>query len=170
MIIVPTKKSLPLFSEFHVSNKPIKEDEHSFYSWHANYFNIDRKKILVLVNDFSSSPIVLADINAKNKKYLEDYIKEGIEQVFSLSTDKPYQIKKYFLMAGRQEISYAYNRSVISICNNMIQMMKCYPENIDLNERLQLKEMEFLARTPYKNAVAPYSISIETVKKELDKL
>lgn len=170
MIIVPTKKSLPLFSEFPVSANTSSSTNRSFFSWHANYFTVDRKKILVLVNDLSFSPIVLADINAKNKKQLSLYIKEGIEHVFSYSTDKPYLIKKYFLKAGRMEISYAYNRSISGINNNMIQMLKSYPEDIDLDSRLQPSVMEFLAKTPYRSMSPEYTFSIDVVKKELDKL
>ncbi|MBO0424263.1 hypothetical protein BCR22_09945 [Enterococcus plantarum] len=170
MIIVPTKKSLPLFNEFPVSTNTLSSTERSFFSWHANYFTLDRKKILVLVNDLSFSPIVLADINAKNSPQLSLYIKEGIEHVFSYSTDKSYQIKKYFLRAGRMEISYAYNRSVMSINNNMIQLLKSYPENIDQRLRLQISEMEFLANIPYRSMTPEYSFSTEVVKKELEKL
>ncbi|MBO0473017.1 hypothetical protein IGL98_000368 [Enterococcus sp. DIV0840] len=170
MIIVPTKKSLPLFSEFPVSTTTSSSTERSFFSWHANYFTLDRKKVLVLVNDLSFSPIVLADINAKNKQQLSVYIKEGIEHVFGYSTDKPYQLKKYFLRAGRMEISYSYNRSISGINNNMIQMLKVYPEDIDLNSRLQTSVMEFLAKTPYRSMTPEYTFSIDVVKKELDKL
>lgn len=170
MIIVPTKKSLPLFSDFPISTNTSSSTERSIFSWHANYFTLERKKILVLVNDLSFSPIVLADINAKNKRNLSKYIKEGIEQVFSLSTDKSYQIKKYFLKAGRSEISYAYNRSISGINSNMIQMLQCYPEDIDLDSRLQLSAMEFLAKVPYRSMSPKYSFSIDVVKKELEKL
>lgn len=170
MIIVPTKKSLPLFSEFPIYSNISSSTERSFFSWHANYFTLDRKKILVLVNDLSFSPIVLADINAKNKKQLSLYIKEGIEHVFSYSTDKPYLIKKYFLKAGRMEISYAYNRSISGINNNMIQMLKSYPEDIDLDFRLQPSVMEFLAKTPYRSMSPEYTFSIDIVKRELESL
>lgn len=44
MIIAPTKKSLPLFNEFSVSTNISSSTERSFYSWHANYFTLDRKK------------------------------------------------------------------------------------------------------------------------------
>lgn len=164
------KKSLPLFNEFSVSTNTSSSTERSFYSWHANYFTLDRKKILVLVNDLSFSPIVLADINATNRQHLSDYIKEGIEHVFGYSTDKPYQLKKYFLRAGRMEISYAHNRSISGINNNMIQTLKSYPEDIDVNSRLQTSVMEFLAKTPYRSMTPEYSFSIDVVKKELDKL
>lgn len=170
MIIVPTKKSFPLFTKFPISTSTSSSTDRSFFSWHANYFTMDHKKILVLVNDLSNSPVVLANINSKNKHLLPEYIKEGIEHIFSYSTDKSYQIKKYFLKAGRMEISYSYNRSVLGVSTNMIQLLKNYPENLNLTTRLQISEMEFLAKTPFRSSIAEYSFSTEIAKKELDKL
>lgn len=94
MNLIPTKKALPLFSVFPKSQNESPNLERSFYSWHANYFTFNRKKILVLVNDKSFSPIVLADINAKNKKDLNHMIKAGIEEVFSYSNMPPVQISQ----------------------------------------------------------------------------
>ncbi len=172
MNIIPTKKALPLFSCF--ENSRIKacdnNAEQLFYSWHANYFVFNRKKILVLVNDLTLSPIVLADNNAKNKKELETYIKLGIEKVFSYSEVPLVKIKKYFLKAGRIELSSNYNRSIISINNNMIQLIKCSVEEIDFSTILQPEIMKFLAKVPFKSQSPNFSFSTEVVKRELNKL
>ena len=151
MNLIPTKKALPLFSVFPKSQNESPNLERSFYSWHANYFTFNRKKILVLVNDKSFSPIVLADINAKNKKDLNNMIKAGIEEVFSYSNIPPVQIKKYFLKTGRLEISSNYNRSILSINNNMIQHFHFFTEAIDFQTNLQPTIMKFLANTPYRS-------------------
>lgn len=170
MNIISTKKAVTLFSFFDESQNEISADERSFYSWHANYFNMNRKKILVLVNGLSNSPIVLADINAKNKKHLEEYIKQGIEEVFSYSEVSPVQIKKYFLMGGKIELSLNYNRSMIGVTNNMIQLIKLDPEDIDLSMVLQPEIMKWLANIPYKSLTPNFSFSKDIVKRELDKL
>lgn len=170
MNIIPTKKALPLFSFLNDSDVQTSSAERSFYSWHANYFTLNRKKILVLVNNLSFSPIVLADINAKNKKELETYIKLGIEEVFSYSDVPTIQIKKYFLKAGRLELSSNYSRSIISINNNMIQLIKCSLEEIDFSMMLQPELMKFLAEVPFKSQAPNFSFSTELVKRELDKL
>ena len=57
------------------------------------------------------------------------------------------------------EISYSYNRSVQGVSTNMI-----------LTTRLQLAEMEFLAKTPFRSSISDYFFSIKIVEKELDKL
>ncbi|MGG5369513.1 DUF6933 domain-containing protein [Enterococcus sp. AZ196] len=170
MNIIPTKKVLPLFSSFTNSDIQISSDEHSFYSWHANYFTLNRKKILVLVNDLSFSSIVLADINAKNKKELITYIKMGIEEVFSYSDVPTVQIKKYFLKAGRIELSSNDNRALVTIANNIIQRIKCCSEDIDFSTILQPEIMKVLANVPFKSQSPNFSFSTEVVKRELNKL
>lgn len=50
---------------------------------------------------------------------------------------KPIEIKKYFLKAGRLEISLNYNRSIISINNNMLQHCQFFTEAIDFQTNLQ---------------------------------
>lgn len=170
MNIIPTKKALPLFSFFDYSQNKIENNECSFYSWHANYFTVNRKKVLVLVNELSNSSIVLADINAKNKKWLEEYVKQGIEETFSYSGISSVQIKKYFLMAGKVELLSNYNPSMISVTNNMIQIIKSNPEDIDFNTVLQPKIMEKLANIPYKRLTPSFSFSKDIAKRELDKL
>lgn len=46
---------------------------------------MNRKKILLLVNDLTMTPIVIADINIKNKKEFASDIPAGIRFVFSKS-------------------------------------------------------------------------------------
>ncbi|MFL2100113.1 DUF6933 domain-containing protein [Desemzia sp. FAM 23989] len=63
MIIGVTKKTQPLFSAL-----PTIEDKENgkrfaqvnpLFSWHANYINVNRKKILILLNDQTYTPLVL---------------------------------------------------------------------------------------------------------------
>lgn len=63
MIIGATKKAQPLFSAFIT----VKDKEYGkqfaqanpLFSWHANYLNVNRKKILILLNDQTYTPIIL---------------------------------------------------------------------------------------------------------------
>lgn len=48
------------------------------------------------MNDKSFSSIVVAEMNAKNKKDLNDLNKVGIEEVFCYSNILPVQIKSIF--------------------------------------------------------------------------
>lgn len=97
-------------------------------------------------------------------------VKTGIEEVFSYSDISPVQINKYFLKAGSLEISSNYNRSIISINNNMIQHCQFFTEEIDFQKNLQPTIMKFLANTPYRSQTPEYSISTKIVAIELKKL
>jgi len=170
MNIIPTKKALPLFSSLKETTNSNLEESSDFYSWHANYFTFNRKKVLVIVNDLSFSPIVLADINAKNKKDIEKYIKDGIKEVFSYSNVSTDQIDRYLLKIGKIDLSNNYSRSMISINNNMIQLVKCSLDDIDFTTILQPKIMKFLANVPFKSLTPNFAFSTEIVERELNKL
>ena len=79
---------------------------------------------------------------------------QGAEITFSENEEgvfKPLEIKKYFLKTGRLEISSNYNRSILSINNNMIQHFHFFTEAIDFQTNLQPTIMKFLANTPYRS-------------------
>ncbi|KAF1299212.1 hypothetical protein BAU15_00780 [Enterococcus sp. JM4C] len=120
--------------------------------------------------NLSYSPIVLADINAKNKKDLPKLIKLGIEEVFSYSNVPPVQIKKYLLKAGRIELSTNHSRSLITINNHMIQDIDYSRIDINYSTILQPDLMKFLADTIHRGLKPQYSISIEVAENELSKL
>jgi hypothetical protein len=148
MIINPTKKSISLFTN--MKEVADKEDSIAFsqanplFSWHAHYFNVKHKKILLLINDLTCTPIVLADINAKNRQYLPEYIEEGIRFIFAYSDISEDQINRYLALAGSIEINSAHNRSRISIMNQFIGYYNhhFYP---DFSTILQKESMVFLA-------------------------
>ncbi|WP_431406252.1 DUF6933 domain-containing protein [Enterococcus casseliflavus] len=83
---------------------------------------------------------------------------------------KPIETKKYFLKVGRLEISPTYNRSIISINNNMIQHFQFFTEAIDFQTNLQPTIMKVLANTPYRSQTPEYFISTKMVGTELKKL
>ncbi len=58
------------------------------------------------MNDKSFSSIVLAEMNAKNKKDLNDLNKVGIEEVFCYSNILPVQIKSIFQKLVDESVKY----------------------------------------------------------------
>ncbi|MGX6979187.1 DUF6933 domain-containing protein [Vagococcus elongatus] len=126
MIINPTKKTQPLFSALskveNASLAKLFSQRNPFFSWEANYYNENRKKILVLVNGLTLAPVVLADINAKNKKELAVYIREGIHEVFKQAGVSSQKIKRYFELAGEIQVNKGFDRSLISVTNMFIRM------------------------------------------------
>ncbi|WP_071130166.1 DUF6933 domain-containing protein [Enterococcus timonensis] len=139
MFINPTKKALSIFNQLPaVENIPQAQKiaaANPFFSWHANYFNVDRKKVVVLVNDLTYATVVLYDINAKNKKNLAEIMTEGIRVAFKLAGIPPVKIDKYFQEAGDFEISTGFNRQVSGVVTLMIQDR--FPRTINSESRVQ---------------------------------
>lgn len=128
MIINPTKKTLPLFSAIpkveNLEEAKAFSQANPLFSWHATYFTVERKKILLLINDQVNLAVVFADINAKNKQDLAAVIKAGISQIFKDCDISKKQINEYFRLAGAIEVGAAFDRSVMGVMTMWIQIAK----------------------------------------------
>lgn len=154
MIINPSKKALPLFNHLHeVADKKMARsfsDKNPLFSWHANYFSVKRKKVLLLVNDLTYFPIVLIGIDAQTKKQLGKIIPAAIEEVFEAAGISQAKIAEYFDLAGDVEVSAGYNRVITGIINNMITSME-YHGTFNLNMLVDVKLSLYLADSFYKS-------------------
>lgn len=169
MIINSSKKALPLFNQLpEVADKKRARsfsDKNPLFSWHANYFNVKRKKVLLLVNDLTYFPIVLIGIDAQTKKQLEKIIPAAIEEVFQAAGIPQTKIVEYLELAGDIEVSAGYNRVITGIINNMIASMEYYGTfNLDL--LVDVKLSLDLADTFYKSEL-PLDKLREVFKKPL---
>lgn len=148
MLINPTKKALSLFSALpQVSDSQASKafsTANPFFSWHANYYNLHRKKVLVLVNDLTMMPIVIADVNAQSKKQLAQMIVEGIWSAFRWAGIASEQIQQYLDLAGKIEVSSGFNRQITSVTTMYIRMAE-HVQKLDTNERIQKELMVWLA-------------------------
>ncbi|ANK61860.1 DUF6933 domain-containing protein [Loigolactobacillus backii] len=152
MIINPTKKALPIF------NKLVKVEDaamakcfatvNPLFSWHANYYLVNRKKVVLLVNDLTYAAVALYDINAKNKVNLEQYINDGIREAFLLVGVAPEDIAAYFELAGAVRLNAGFNRQVTGAMTNMILMVK-EGRLIDRTKLIQTKLMDYLMQIPF---------------------
>lgn len=149
MIINPVKKAHVLFNKLKLTEDKEKGKRYSeanqFYSWHANYIIVDRKKVIILVNDLTLLPLLINDVNAKAKPELDRIIETGIRTIFQLVGVSEKDIKLYFEMAGEIKINTAYNRKTIGHINNYLY----YLEEIDLRERYPLDLCLYLAEVPH---------------------
>ena len=169
MIINPTKKALPLFNQLPQAKEKVSAREFSesnpFFSWHANYFNVNRKKIVLLTNDLTYMTIVLVDINAQKKKQLAEFIPQAIREVFTAVGISPEQVDQYLKIAGSIEVNAGFNRVVTGVMNNMIEAMQyysdgIYQEPIDLEESISLAETSFKGTFPIDNLKKAFETSL----------
>ncbi|WP_411843318.1 DUF6933 domain-containing protein [Salinicoccus sp. HZC-1] len=148
MIINPTKKSLPLFNKLQQTEDKAKGKAFSeinpFFSWHANYINVERKKVLILVNDRTYLPLLITNVDVKRKKELESIIEDGIRTMFRLIGVKLSDIDRYIEMAGKIEINAAYDRKTLGHINDYLFLLSV----IDMDLSIPYEQCLFLAKTP----------------------
>ncbi|TDM06997.1 DUF6933 domain-containing protein [Macrococcus lamae] len=151
MIINPTKKTLPLFNQLTPSTSRLEAESaaaaNPLYSWHATYINVDRKKVLVLVNDLTYTPVIITDVKAQDRKQLDVLIEQGIRQQFNAVLHDPDNIERYLTNARTLEVNTAYNRSVISAVNQYVKLLSY--QHIDLTERFPQPLMDKLSDYPF---------------------
>lgn len=138
MIIHATKKALPLFSYLtpskDVNEAKIRSNQNPLNSWHANYFNVNRKKMLLLVNDASLYTILIPDVNATRKKELDKLISESLKIQLEIDGFPTSLTQPYLEQLGEIEVATGYNRKVTSTSNHFIQTL----EGISLGGRFEM--------------------------------
>ncbi|MEG2253722.1 MAG: hypothetical protein RSC33_00175 [Vagococcus sp.] len=130
MIIHATKKALPLFSYLEqsedINEAKLRSNQNPLDSWHANYFNVNRKKMLLLMNDASLYTILIPDVNATRKKDLETLIVEALANQLKVDGFKASLTQPYLDQLGQVEVATGYNRKVTSTSNHFIYMLEGY--------------------------------------------
>lgn len=162
MIINPTKKALVVFNKVKpaddFSEAKAFSTENSFFSWHANYYSIDHKKIVILINDLTNAVVVLYDIRANNKMHLDTYITAGVRTAFTLAGISDEMINTYLELAGETIVNEGFNRSVTGRLTNLISKIKEFSWMIDSAVVIQSEAMEMLMRTPFTQEEFPFAI------------
>lgn len=153
MIINPTKKALPIFNKL-VKTKDANAAKrfaiaNPFFSWHANYYSLNRKKVVILVNDLTYATVILYDINAKNKSKLNQFIEEGIQEAFVMTGISHENIDAYFKIAGSIEVNAGFNRQVTGAMTNLVLMLQ-HSNTRYLNKLIQTKLMNWLMQVPFR--------------------
>lgn len=153
MIINATKKALPIFNKLVTVDSTADATNFAtanpLFSWHANYYSSDHKKIVVLINDLTFATVILYDVNSRNKGHLEHYITDGVRKAFQLADIPESKIEAYVKMAGKIKINTGFNRQVTSVMTNAISIL----DNrtfLDTKVMIQSKLMNLLMGIPHK--------------------
>lgn len=102
-----------------------------FYSWHVNYITINRRKVIVCMNNLTRYPIILYRPKAKDIAHLESRIKEGIRTAF-LEEGVPQElVEEYFRNCGDVRFSKTKDRKLLAKLNQTCQIVQYYAELLD---------------------------------------
>lgn len=96
MLIQCTKK---LLNRLKIKPQP-RIEENPLFSWHANLMTINRRQVVILVNDQSKYVIVLYGLKATDFSNIDERIKQAIRTVFQEEGIREDVIDDYLHQAG----------------------------------------------------------------------
>lgn len=140
MIIQCTKKvldTLKIDAAKIVSPEGFDQLPESLYAWHANIVNINRRKVLVLMNNETRFPIVINRLLKKDLSNFEKLIHDAIRTALQMEGVIETVIDKYFALSKSLSFSKTANRSIISKLNNMVYDVDLWSEYIEKDVTIQ---------------------------------
>ncbi|MFC7373499.1 plasmid pRiA4b ORF-3 family protein [Fictibacillus iocasae] len=124
MFIQVTKK-LSQEMKIDVSKEDVSR-VHPLFCWHANVFLYNRRKCVLVMNNFTRFNFLLYGLKSKDFKNFGETVTQGIEQSLLDNKIKPDAVRRYMENLGDVAFAQTSDRSVTS---QMIQ-------NLDFAERL----------------------------------
>ncbi|KRO00594.1 DUF6933 domain-containing protein [Companilactobacillus kimchiensis] len=134
MFINAIQKAQPLFKDF---SKVDSNDEakklalaNPIFSWHTKYLIYRRKKMVIFTHDASTLTVILSDINAKNRKHLEEKFQAQLSEIWQNIGITKDSFDKYIKAAGDWKIGPTISRSQIGHLTDVGSILELY-----LNDR-----------------------------------
>jgi hypothetical protein len=125
MLIRCTKK---LLTELKITPTEV-EEVNPLFSWHANVLLLNRRKVVVLVNDLTQYPIVLYGLKAKDFKNISEVAVAAIRETFKAEGIKEEVIAHYFAQADEQvHITKTLDRTLVARMNKSCETVTFFDE------------------------------------------
>lgn len=140
MIIQCTKKALAMLNiddSSLVSPEGFDQYPESLFAWHANIDTINRRKVLVLMNNETRFPIVINRLLKKDLSNFEKLIHDAIRTALQMEGVTETVIDKYLALSKSLSFSKTANRSMISKLNNMVYEVELWSEYIEKDVTIQ---------------------------------
>ena len=102
-----------------------------FYSWHVHYLTVNRKKVIVCMNNLTRYTIVLYRPKPKDIVELEDRIKEGVRAAFKEEGVPAEMVEAYIRNCGTAEYSKTAGRNMVASLNKMCETVRWYEDLLD---------------------------------------
>lgn len=117
-----------------------------FYSWYVNYITINRRKVIVCMNNLTRYPIILYRPKAKDIAHFESRIKEGIRTAFLEEGIPREMVEEYFRNCGDVKFSKTKDRRLLANLNQTCQIVQYYAELLDEDAVVQSRASLNLGR------------------------
>lgn len=135
MLINVATKTQSLFNQMPPTGNRDYDQNYSqinpLFTWYVRHFVVARKKVLILLNAQTRMTVFVTDVNARNKKELDQLIQTAIELAFQQYDVTQTQINRYFELAGKLEVGTAVDRSIGGIINERLWLLERWPINLN---------------------------------------
>jgi len=163
MLICCTKK---LLVELKVEPELV-EEENSLFSWHANIIVVNRKKVVVLVNDHNRYAVVLYGLKAKDFKRFNEIALQGIRETFQGEGISDKVIDKYLLHTGEVTITKTKDRTSVARMNKACENAYYFDELWDVDSMFQPDMSNRISRLLVGDGKKSYIVPNEEMYKDL---
>ncbi|MEG1411639.1 MAG: plasmid pRiA4b ORF-3 family protein [Terrisporobacter sp.] len=113
------------------------EEVDDIFSWSANLVILNRRKTVVVVNDYSRYGFVLYGLKAKDFKNIENLLLQGIKRTLTGEKIKPELIEKYFEDAKKIKFTKTKSPRCVARLNKACELVGWFREELDQNEIYQ---------------------------------
>ncbi len=115
------------------------------FSWTANLITLNRRKVMVVINDKSKCCFILYGLTSKHIKKLPELIVDGIRAMMESEYVAPEIIEKYLNDCGRGIVlTTASSRSNITYCNKACERATFLSGLFDADDIFQKKFLPWL--------------------------
>jgi hypothetical protein len=138
-----TKKVLDFLGETPAE----KSSTTPLYDWHVHMITMNRRKMLLLLNNQTHLVIALYGIRSTHKKSFKSLVVDAMHDIFHHNGYSDAASAKYFQDAG--VISFVKtDRSLVASMNQLTQVVRWFPDNEIEEGLLQRKISDWLSRMP----------------------
>lgn len=133
MQICCTKK---LQDQISIDIEPVEETD-DIFCWSANLITLNRRKTVVVVNDYSRFGFVLYGLKAKDFKNIESLILEGIKRTLAGEKIKPEIIENYIEKANEIKFTKTRGPRYVARINKACELVGYFSEELDQDKIYQ---------------------------------
>lgn len=114
-------------------------EEDPLFSWHANLLMINRRKVVVLMNDFSRYTVILYGLKAKEFNNFNDIAVQGIREVLQADGITDEVIEQYLQRVGEVVYTKTKDRSSTAHLNKACDNVYFHMNSVNTNAIYQPK-------------------------------
>ena len=151
MIIQCTKKVLDRIKMQDVKDSPLKngaDDGSRLYAWHTNIITVNRRKLLIFVNDFTELCVIWYRPEPCVYKDLEGALRTGISELLKSLGFRKDVIEAYLKDSGTGMVTKSGSKSAIARMNHFMDHVKWVANRFGDEKGLMLGAMMSISRFP----------------------